>query len=522
VSLTPHYPQDFRPGEKIYSKTVPAAHARLAQSDYTDEFSYQPPHEKTAAAALEVHDYEGTTGDPSHITRSERGMIPVSEISNMRGARGERPGEHRNRQGEKWEDFKRDIAANGITNPVFITVDHGQDPELSEGNHRRDAALELGLTHVPAEIRYYGHAERQGTVSERAGRRTAVSYGRGRAHWKQPPETRTGQPGEHMYRVQMPEYHERTLAHGIPARPSAGMLPDDPEKAVYLTATDRVYHVRPEHGHPGTDAWRREMADHHMYKIDVSGLPLTEDRTYTNPKTGEKPAWMATQDIGPERISAHEPGSEHGVSFSDGTSWEPGQKTAVITPGSLPGQQQAAFDTEDDREHRRKMFEVAKHPEPGTRVWRGEVRRNDEHPETAESTGMHWSASPDPIITGWAPEGHKHVVWQGVIEHHDEQAFPRSHPIWRGRHMSFEHEAEVRFRPGARVKLEGAYVHEPREYPGGLATTPGYLVPRIPERTHPDWKWHPLDRHITIRHSGQGAADYSDVGIERESAAMVP
>jgi hypothetical protein len=50
-------------------------------------------------------------------------------------------------------------------------------------------------------------------------------------------------------------------------------------------------------------------------------------------------------------------------------------------------------------------------------------------------------------------------------------------------------------------------------------------VPRIPERTHPDWKWHPLDRHITIRHSGHGASDYSELGILREAVAdpaMVP
>lgn len=204
-------------------------------------------------------------------------------------------------------------------------------------------------------------------------------------------------------------------------------------------------------------------------------------------------------------------------------SWESvrrsrGPKTAIITPGSLPPEQQAGFDAEDDREHRRRMFDVAKNPAPGTRVWRGEVRRNDEHPETADSVGMHWSANPDSIISGWAPEGHKHVVWQGVVEDHEKQAFPRGHPIWSGRHQSFDHEAEVRFRPGAQVKLEGAYVHEPKEYPGGLATTPGYLVPRVPERTHPDWKWHPLDRHVTIRHSGQGAADYSDVGVEREAA----
>jgi hypothetical protein len=107
-----------------------------------------------------VKDYEGTVGDPTHITRSIRGLVPTAAIAGLHGVKGEVPGEHRNRQGQRWDDFKADIAAKGIKDPVFITVDHGEQPKISEGNHRRDAALELGMTHVPAEIRYFGHAER--------------------------------------------------------------------------------------------------------------------------------------------------------------------------------------------------------------------------------------------------------------------------------------------------------------------------------------------------------------------------
>ena len=146
-------------------------------------------------AALEVHDYEGRTGDPSHITRSEKGMIPTSAIAGLEGVKGEKPGEHRNRQGERWEEFKRDIAENGIRNPLFITRDYGEEPKISEGNHRRDVAVELGLSHVPAEIRYFGHAERQGLVHEAAHARFAsggddftertgyVECDQGHRHW---------------------------------------------------------------------------------------------------------------------------------------------------------------------------------------------------------------------------------------------------------------------------------------------------------------------------------------------------
>ena len=125
-----------------------------------------------AEPQLDISEYEGRVGDPTHITRSERGLMPTEAIAHLHGVKGELPGEHRNRQGPEWAAFKRHIAANGVEHPVFITVDHGQEPKISEGNHRRDAAVELGLPNVPVEVRYFGHSERQGTVMDRM-RRTA-------------------------------------------------------------------------------------------------------------------------------------------------------------------------------------------------------------------------------------------------------------------------------------------------------------------------------------------------------------
>jgi hypothetical protein len=109
---------------------------------------------------LETHDSEGEVGNRSHITRVQRGHIPTSAIAHLPGVRGEVPGEHRNKQGEHWDRFKGDIAEHGIKSPVFITVDYGESPKISEGNHRRDAAVELGHSHTPVEIRYFGHAEK--------------------------------------------------------------------------------------------------------------------------------------------------------------------------------------------------------------------------------------------------------------------------------------------------------------------------------------------------------------------------
>jgi hypothetical protein len=120
-----------------------------------------------ATAALEGRSFDGRTGDPTHITRNEHGLIPTAAIAHLFGVKGEVPGEHRNRQGARWEQFKTEITADGILHELFVTVDYGEEPKISEGNHRRDAAVELDLPFVPVEIRYFGHAEQQGTVLER-------------------------------------------------------------------------------------------------------------------------------------------------------------------------------------------------------------------------------------------------------------------------------------------------------------------------------------------------------------------
>jgi len=85
----------------------------------------------------------------------------------MPGKMDERPGEHRNRHGEQWEEFKADIAAHGIQHPIFICADWNERFYIYEGNHRRDAAVELGLPEVPVEVRYFGCADQQGTLLER-------------------------------------------------------------------------------------------------------------------------------------------------------------------------------------------------------------------------------------------------------------------------------------------------------------------------------------------------------------------
>ena len=121
----------------------------------------------TKTATLTDWSEWGQEGNHSHGTLQQVGTVPTLKVEYMSGKMGEIPGEHRNRHGAEWEAFKADIKANGIHDPIFITVDWNERMYISEGNHRRDAAVELGLPEVPVEIRYFGCAEQQGTIMER-------------------------------------------------------------------------------------------------------------------------------------------------------------------------------------------------------------------------------------------------------------------------------------------------------------------------------------------------------------------
>lgn len=169
-------------------------------------------------------------------------------------------------------------------------------------------------------------------------------------------------------------------------------------------------------------------------------------------------------------------------------------------PPKLPAEQSSAMDNPDFMQYQRQALDLAKHPVPGTHVWRGEVRHKDDI-SNPTSVGMHWSVKPEQVIlghgspeeNGYTPD-HRHVVWQGVVDHPEKQAIPRGHPIWRGRHQSMDSEAEVRFHPGAKVRLNGAYVWEGK--PGEHTS----VHPRYSERTPAGWAFHPLDHTVKIEH----------------------
>lgn len=182
----------------------------------------------------------------------------------------------------------------------------------------------------------------------------------------------------------------------------------------------------------------------------------------------------------------------------------------------MPPRQEALHDPSlDYRDYREKGLELAKNPDPGTVLWRSEHLPAGEDHSSPESVGMHWSVKPEQVIHMPDRHGLHTVVYQARLHDPGSQAIPRSHPIWSGRHESMPSEAEVRLHPGGSVHVEGLWV------PGRTSEEGrGPLRTLSPHRMRPgDWNWHPVGRDVPVRYRGQGATDYSDVGIHREAAA---
>ena len=139
-------------------------------------------------AALTVEEFEGKVGRKDHLTRWEEGTIPTSEalkIEPPRQYHGRRKWHDRggeryfgNYTEERWNEFLEDIRKNGIKTRLWIQQDPGKEAELMEGNHRVQAADQLGIREVPVYIKYYGHSEQEGLAAPSARRRKVASQER--------------------------------------------------------------------------------------------------------------------------------------------------------------------------------------------------------------------------------------------------------------------------------------------------------------------------------------------------------
>jgi GNAT superfamily N-acetyltransferase len=208
--------------------------------------------------------------------------------------------------------------------------------------------------------------------------------------------------------------------------------------------------------------------------------------------------------------------------YTDGKRVQRGRTMASLIDAShpraeVPPEQAEALEHPSFSEYRRRSLELAKNPTPGTVVWRGETRTGEPHDALRSSgVGMHWTVNPDSVLVPRPQhETERRVLWQGRIENPTEQTIPRSHPSWGGRTgHSMDHEAEVRFQPGSKVHIEGAYVWH------GQGDPQGQPVPRRPERTHPGWKWHPVGEHAEVRNLGH--IDYGQHETPASDAKMPP
>jgi 8-oxo-dGTP diphosphatase len=309
-----------------------------------------------------------------------------------------------------------------------------------------------------------------------------------------------------------------------------------PDRWDYGTVTHEAAHhavmydhaVRPNDEEPDEQVHGPEWAGHYAQGLNRlsrgAGDDFLEHHQFYRDLIHEGLQWKRPSDMD----EADRRWRESGESYPHGPRPQRshyGAASALPQPPQMPPRQQEAHDEPDFMEYRRKALDVARNPEPGTVIWRSEQRSVGEDPHP-QSVGIHWTVKPEQVIHQGDQDGRHTVVYQGRLHDPDSQAIPRSHPMWGGRHRSMDAEAEVRLRPGASVHVEGTWVparpsHTPK--PGGEpweAEHRGNLNPLHPERMEPgNWEWHPVGHEVPVRHAGHGAADYADVGIEREAAA---
>ena len=113
-------------------------------------------------------------------TGRREGVCTLDSILKYKGARGEvrtwgkatlrTTGEEVETFGfyikDDWYKFLDDIKKNGMQEPIWISVKKDGQVVISEGNHRREAAKQLGLKTVPVQVRYYGDIQLDPSITD--------------------------------------------------------------------------------------------------------------------------------------------------------------------------------------------------------------------------------------------------------------------------------------------------------------------------------------------------------------------
>lgn len=131
-----------------------------------------PKHVKQLTIPLHIETWTGAYGRENHLTCRVTTMMPIKDIVTIKGHNNEDRKLHLvnthkfgemfyfgNYQIDDWNNFLADIAKNGIENPIMIMVKPEGVTTIIEGNHRIQAAIQLGLNEVPVKISFYGQSQ---------------------------------------------------------------------------------------------------------------------------------------------------------------------------------------------------------------------------------------------------------------------------------------------------------------------------------------------------------------------------
>ena len=85
-------------------------------------------------------------------------MLPVSLLAKVKGERGEQE----NRRQDSLNYIRSFIEENAKlpSGPPFLVVDPFGTPWFNEGNHRVMVSEEMGVRHIPVEVRYFSGSQR--------------------------------------------------------------------------------------------------------------------------------------------------------------------------------------------------------------------------------------------------------------------------------------------------------------------------------------------------------------------------
>lgn len=106
--------------------------------------------------------------NPRSVTAIQEGELDTVDLVAVPGFNNEVRDWHAegfgNYSAAGWQEFLDDVRAHGIEHPLLVDVAQDGTVSLVEGNHRLQAALQLGLPSVPVEIQYRGNSQQRVTT----------------------------------------------------------------------------------------------------------------------------------------------------------------------------------------------------------------------------------------------------------------------------------------------------------------------------------------------------------------------